>query len=43
MHAVENLNGVRAYLDSRPELIGVGTKPQMVINGVAVPTGVMAN
>ena len=43
MHAVENLNGVRAYLDSRPELIGVGTKPQMVINGVAVPTGVMAD
>lgn len=43
MQAVEGLNGVKAYLDSRPELIGVGTKPQMVINGVAVPTGVMAD
>ena len=43
MLAVEGLNGVKAYLDSRPELIGVGIQPQMIINGASVPTGVIAD
>jgi len=28
------------YLNDRPELIGVGEKPQLVIDGVEHPTGV---
>ena len=41
MSTLEGLAGVREYLANRPELIGVGTQPQLVINGVARPTGVV--
>ena len=41
MAAVEGLSGVSEYLSSRPDLIGVGTQPQLVIDGVARPTGVV--
>ena len=37
---VERLDGVKEYLDSRPELIGVGSEPQLVIDGVARSTGI---
>ena len=40
MSTLEGLAGVREYLANRPELIGVGTQPQLVIDGVARPTGV---
>ena len=38
---VERLDGVKEYLDSRPELIGVGSKPQLLIDGAAKSTGVV--
>ena len=38
---VERLDGVKEYLDSRPELIGVGSEPQLVIDGVARSTGIV--
>lgn len=41
MAAVGGLDGVKDYLAQRPELIGVGTKPQLVIDGRAEPTGTM--
>ena len=41
MFTLEGLAGVREYLANRPELIGVGTQPQLVIDGVARPTGVI--
>ena len=41
MTAVAGLSGVSEYLSSRPDLIGVGTQPQLVIDGVARPTGVV--
>ena len=41
MSTVEGLAGVSEYLANRPELIGVGTKPQLVIDGVPKPTGVV--
>ena len=41
MSTLEGLAGVREYLANRPELIGVGTQPQLVIDGVARPTGVV--
>ena len=41
MAAVEGLSGVSEYLATRPDLIGVGTQPQLVIEGVARPTGVV--
>jgi len=37
----ERLDGVKEYLDSRPELIGVGSEPQLVIDGVAKSTGIV--
>ena len=40
MTAVENLKGVSEYLSSRPELIGVGKEPMLVIDGKAVSTGI---
>lgn len=39
IQAVETLPGVSAYLEQRPKLIGVGTEPKLVIDGVAHPTG----
>ena len=41
MAAVEGLSGVGEYLANRPDLIGVGTQPQLVIEGVSRPTGVV--
>ena len=43
MEAVENLQGVSDYLSSRPELIGVGEEPKLVINGIPVSTGMKAD
>ena len=40
MDAIESLPGIIKYLKTRPKLIGVGTCPQLVINGRAVSTGV---
>ena len=37
--AMRALDGVGTYLSRRPELIGVGVEPKLVINGTAVPTG----
>ena len=37
----ERLDGVKEYLDSRPELIGVGSEPQLLIDGVAKSTGIV--
>ncbi|MGB1156438.1 MAG: glutathione S-transferase family protein [Alphaproteobacteria bacterium] len=39
MSAVRGLDGVSTYLAERPELIGVGSKPQLVIDGRPEPTG----
>ena len=39
MASVRELDGVGDYLAQRPELIGVGTKPQLVIDGRPEPTG----
>ncbi len=39
MNSLENLKGVSEYLSSRPELIGVGKEPKLVIDGKAVSTG----
>lgn len=41
MSTLAGLAGVREYLANRPELVGVGTQPQLVIDGVARPTGVV--
>ncbi len=40
---VEDLSkipGVASYLENRPELVGVGEEPQLIIGGKAHPTGV---
>ena len=39
MNAVENLSGIKEYLDERPEIIDVGTAPKLIINGSPSPTG----
>jgi len=39
MAEVENLSGVKEYLAIRPEIIGVGTAPMLIIDGIAKPTG----
>jgi glutathione S-transferase len=41
--AMRALPGIGAYLAERPELIGVGVGPKLVIDGVPVPTGVTAD
>ena len=41
--AMRGLSGMGAYLADRPELIGVGVGPKLVINGRPVPTGIMAD
>ena len=40
MSAIESIETIANYLKSRPNLIGVGTKPQLVIDGKACSTGV---
>ena len=37
------INGMADYLQSRPELTGVGVKPQLVIDGRPVSTGMRAD
>ena len=38
---IEDIDTVSKYLKNRPELVGVGTEPKLVINGTEHPTGVM--
>ena len=37
---IEDIDTVSKYLKNRPELVGVGTEPNLVINGIEHPTGV---
>ncbi len=37
---IEDIDTVSKYLKNRPELVGVGTEPKLVINGTDHPTGV---
>jgi len=43
MSALENLAGVSNYLYSRPELIGIGEEPKLVIDGKAESTGMKSD
>ena len=43
MAAMHGLSGRATYLAERPELIGVGVEPKLVIDGGPVPTGIMAD
>ena len=43
MLTMRGIDGMAAYLEARPQLIEVGVKPQLVIDGKAVPTGMMAD
>lgn len=43
MEAMRGVKGMQDYLQGRPELIEVGVKPQLVIGGKAVATGMMAD
>ena len=43
MNAVENLSGIKEYLDERPQIIDVGTSPKLIINGLPSPTGTEEN
>ena len=38
---IEDIDTVSKYLKNRPELVGVGTEPKLVINGTEHPTGVI--
>ena len=38
---IEEIDAVSTYLKNRPELVGGGTEPMLVINGTEHPTGVM--
>jgi hypothetical protein len=40
MEEIEAIDAVSEYLKSRPKLIGVGIKPQLIINGTKCNTGV---
>jgi len=37
---IEDIDTVSKYMKNRPELVGVGTEPKLVINGTEHPTGV---
>ena len=39
LESTSSIPAIQSYLAARPELIGIGTKPQLVINGLPVPTG----
>ena len=39
----EKLNNVKNYLDSRPELVGLGESPHFIIHGRKIPTGLNPN
>ena len=43
MSAMRELPGIGGYIAERPELIGVGVGPKLVIDGVPVPTGITAD
>jgi glutathione S-transferase len=43
MTNIESLKGVSEYLNIRPELIGVGTDPKLIISGEAKSTGIIDN
>ena len=43
METMRSVKGMQDYLQGRPELIEVGVKPQLVIGGKAVATGMMAD
>ena len=43
MEAMRSVKGMQDYLQGRPELFEVGVKPQLVIGGKAVATGMMAD
>lgn len=43
MAGMRGLDGVSTYLVDRPELIGVGVGPKLIINEVPVPTGITAD
>ena len=36
---LETQNGIKEYLDSRPQLVGIGTKPKVIIDGKEYATG----
>ena len=40
MNAVEDLKAISEYLSSRPELLGVGKEPKLLIGGKEVSTGI---
>ena len=40
MNDMSGINAVTDYMEQRPELIGVGIEPKLVIDGEAHPTGV---
>jgi hypothetical protein len=37
---LKKFNFIAEYLENRPDLIGVGTKPQLIINGQKCNTAV---
>jgi len=41
MENFENLVGIFEYLNARPKLVGVGTEPKLIINGVVKSTGIV--
>ena len=41
MENFENLRGISEYINSRPKLVGVGTEPKLIINGVVKSTGIV--
>ena len=43
MQNMRGIDDMAAYLQSRPELTGVGVRPQLVIYGRPVSTGLKAN
>ena len=40
MDALINLNGIKKYLNKRPQIINIGINPKMKINGIETRTGV---
>ena len=39
LKAIESIDPVKNYLETRPKLIDIGVSPKLVINGTAHPTG----
>tara|TARA_B100001093_G_scaffold503122_1_gene557049 strand:- start:4906 stop:5598 length:693 start_codon:yes stop_codon:yes gene_type:complete len=39
LKAIESIDPVRNYLETRPKLIDIGVSPKLIINGTAHPTG----